>query len=86
MTDFERLTATANAPGWDGSAEMLQQRQAAMHALINGTGNAATASAGATQSAEPSYTGGTLDSAGANRGGTLDSAGATMGMEIGRTM
>lgn len=61
MPDFDQEITSANAPGYDGSARVLQARQAAMHALVNG---------------EPDVAG-TLGSTGANRGGTLDSAGAT---------
>lgn len=79
MNDFERLTATGNSPGYDGSAEVLQQRQAAMHALING---GVTPTGGITQADEPYYPATALGSPGVNKVGTPDIAGSPMGADI----
>ncbi|HYF90770.1 MAG TPA: hypothetical protein VD969_00850 [Symbiobacteriaceae bacterium] len=50
MADFDRHTASATAPGYDGAAEVMRQREAAVRGLINGEATAtamAAADAGA---------------------------------------
>jgi|GEM_PF-5621419 len=55
MEHLDRDTATADAPGYDGDAEVLRQRQAALHAYISGLTAAGT---GIAEDIEESYYGG----------------------------
>lgn len=55
MDDLDRDTATAYAPGYDGSAEVLRQRQLALQAYIDGL---TAPGAGIAEDIEESYYGG----------------------------